>query len=110
MSLVMTAAFATPALSREGSGGSAPAVSMFTQPNCPACMRAERFLNATGAHVRTYDITQNPQWMRAFVHMGGVGTPMLVIGTDVIHGFDKQAIQHGLCNQTVGDRTNCNAP
>jgi glutaredoxin len=71
----------------------APAITLFTQPDCPDCAAAKSLLRGARVPFTERDIRSDRQALKALIEMGLSVTPVLVIqGRPAIAGFDREAI------------------
>jgi glutaredoxin-like YruB-family protein len=70
-----------------------PKIVLFTQPDCPPCMVLKLFLSEKGAIFEERDITRDPAAARDLTEKyKSHSTPTLVIGDEVLIGFDPERI------------------
>jgi glutaredoxin-like YruB-family protein len=70
-----------------------PKIVLFTQPDCPPCMVLKLFLSEKGATFEERDITRDPDAVRELTEKyKSHSTPTLVIGDEVLIGFDPERI------------------
>ncbi len=66
-----------------------PRVVVFTQPDCPPCMVVKMFLTEKGVVFEERDITVDADAVRELTEKyGSHSTPTLVIGDEVMIGFN----------------------
>ncbi len=68
----------------------AATVRLYTHRGCPGGEAARRYLEEHGIPYRVYDVVRDPEAQAEFRRLGGVGTPLLVVGRQVMHGFDPE--------------------
>lgn len=90
---------ATPA--RAATAAAADKVTMYVMPQCGYCEKVRHLLQQRGVTWNEIDIASSAEGKREFDARGGVGTPLLLIGGDVVQGADAARIdavlrQHGL--------------
>lgn len=71
----------------------APAVYMFTQDFCPACLGAEQYFKTHHIRYHSFDIDQDPKALAVFRRLGARGTPFILVGGKSITGFDPAVFQ-----------------
>jgi mycoredoxin len=71
-------------------------VQMYVMPGCGYCEKARELLTARGVSWTELDIDSSAEAKREFDAKGGRGTPMLVVGGDVIQGLDAGRIDAAL--------------
>ena len=87
-----------------------PPVTIYTLPDCAACHAAEAFLAARGASATVKDVRADRAAARELVRArrgvpGAVGAfPLIVIGDEVIVGFDPGRLRRLLLDGTTGRR------
>ena len=70
-----------------------PKIVLFTQPDCPPCLVLKMFLTERGVTFEERDITRDPDAVRDLTeHYKSHSTPTLVIGDEVLIGFDPDRI------------------
>ncbi|TDR38868.1 glutaredoxin [Tahibacter aquaticus] len=79
----------------------AEAVTMYVMPQCGYCEKARDLLTQRGVPWSELDIVASPQAKQEFDKHGGRGTPLLVIGGEVMQGVDPARLDallrsHGL--------------
>ena len=67
-------------------------VILISRKNCTACTKAKEFLDTQGIRYMQYDVKGSKKGKRLFKKYKGKGVPMIIIGKEVIHGFDGNAI------------------
>jgi glutaredoxin-like YruB-family protein len=67
-------------------------VVLYSQPGCPPCFAAKRYLQSKGITFEYKDIQADPQAMRELMEMKSQSTPTLVVGSDILIGFDPQQL------------------
>ncbi len=63
---------------------------MYSASWCGVCKRARRYFKANNIPFREYDIERNRRAEREFRRLGGRGVPLIVIGDDVMAGFNQR--------------------
>ncbi len=83
----------------QGPSGPAPVVSadgakvvMYSTDWCGYCRKAKAFFRERGVAYVDFDIEKDEQARREFERLEGRGVPLIVIGGEVIRGYDEQAI------------------
>jgi glutaredoxin-like YruB-family protein len=70
-----------------------PKIVLFTQPDCPPCQVLKLLLTEKGAAFEERDITRDPDAVRELTEKyKSHSTPTLVIGDEVLIGFDPVRI------------------
>lgn len=66
---------------------------IFTQPGCPPCHTLKTYLTAKGIAYEDRDISRDPAAAQDLVHKyGSRSTPTIVIGEEVMVGFDPERL------------------
>jgi glutaredoxin-like YruB-family protein len=83
----------------QGTSGPAPGVSadgakvvIYSTDWCGYCRKAKAFFREQGIAYVDYDIEKDAEARREFERLEGRGVPLIVIGNEVIRGYDEQAI------------------
>jgi len=63
-------------------------VVLYSQPGCPPCFAAKRYLQSKGIAFEYKDIQADPQALRELMDMKSRSTPTLLVGSQVLIGFD----------------------
>jgi glutaredoxin len=63
---------------------------------CGYCAKTRELLAARNIPYLEYDIEKSDEGAHRFHQLNGRGVPVLVVGEEVIHGFDQRAIQRAL--------------
>lgn len=76
-------------------------VTLYVMPQCGYCEKTRQLLTERGVTWTERDIASSTEANREFTAKGGVGTPLIVIGDEVIRGYDASRIDvvlsaHGL--------------
>lgn len=71
-------------------------VTLYVIPQCGFCEKARQLLTERGVTWREFDITSSADIKREFVAKGGVGTPLIIVGEEVIRGYDASRIDRAL--------------
>lgn len=90
---------ATPA--RAGAAATSDKVTLYVMPQCGYCEKVRSLLQQRGVSWNEIDIASSAQGQREFEARGGRGTPLLIVGGDVVQGADPVRIdavlrRHGL--------------
>jgi glutaredoxin len=69
----------------------------YTEPGCAACKDARKFLISHGIPFEERDIRANPEYLRILTEeLDSLTTPTLVLGDNVIVGFDRNEYKRAL--------------
>jgi glutaredoxin 3 len=74
----------------------AATVEMYVMPGCGYCEKARELLTKRGVKWTELDIASSADAKRDFEAKGGRGTPLLVVGGEVIQGLDAERIDAAL--------------
>lgn len=90
---------ATPATA--GAPAASDKVTLYVMPQCGYCEKVRNLLQQRGVAWNEIDIASSAQGKQEFEARGGRGTPLLIVGGDVVQGADPVRIdallrQHGL--------------
>ena len=66
-----------------------PTVVMYATKTCGYCAKARAYFREHGVAWKERDIEASEQAHREWKELGGVGTPLIVIGNERISGFNK---------------------
>ena len=69
---------------------------MFTTESCPYCKKAKTYLATQGVTWCERDIEWSDADAKLFKQLGGVGTPLTIIGDEVIGGFIQSRYKKAL--------------
>jgi len=69
---------------------------LISRPHCGACTKAKQFLDLREVKYTQYDVKRSKKGKRLFKKHKGRGVPMIIIGKEIIHGFDPGAILNAL--------------
>jgi glutaredoxin len=65
-----------------------PEVVLYATSWCPYCAKTREFFRMHGIRYTEYDIEHNAVGAEGYRRLGGNGVPIIVIGADVVHGYD----------------------
>ena len=66
---------------------------MYTTPTCHYCNMAKDYFNEKGVKYEAYDVIADMEKRREMVDKSGqMGVPVIVIGDEVVVGFNKPLI------------------
>ncbi|HEY3367866.1 MAG TPA: glutaredoxin domain-containing protein [Symbiobacteriaceae bacterium] len=68
-------------------------VLLYTHGGCPGGDAARRYFDQVGMPYRVCDVLQDAAAHTEFKRLGGIGTPLLVVGDLVMHGFDPEEFE-----------------
>ncbi len=68
-------------------------IKVFSTPTCPYCSRVKEYLTSKGADYEDIDLSSNQEAVGEMVRLSGqMGVPVVVIGEEVVVGFDKERL------------------
>lgn len=76
-------------------------VVLYSQPGCPPCFAAKRFLAARGVDFEYRDVQADPAALRDLVALKSRTTPTIVVGEEVMIGFDPERLDSLLAAKAV---------
>jgi len=70
-----------------------PSVTIYSTPTCHFCQMAKEFFNEKGVKYTAYDVSVDAAKREEMIKMTGqLGVPVIVIGGDVMVGFDRSKL------------------
>ncbi len=68
-------------------------VTIYTTPTCHFCQLAKEFFAEKKVEYTSYDVTVDPAKRDEMIQLTGqLGVPVIVIGEDIMVGFDREKI------------------
>ncbi|MBV8114962.1 MAG: NrdH-redoxin [Silvibacterium sp.] len=67
-------------------------VLLYSQPGCPPCVAAKLFLKARQVAFEYKDVQADPAALRELVELNSQSTPTIVVGDEVMIGFDPERL------------------
>lgn len=71
-------------------------VILYSQPGCPPCFAAKKFLAARNIPFEYKDVQADPAALRELVSLNSRSTPTIVVGDEVMIGFDPERLESAL--------------
>ncbi len=69
-------------------------ITIYSTPTCPFCKKAKAFLDEQGLTYKDIDVSANQEQAEKMINISGqMGVPVLVIGGEIIVGFDKKKVE-----------------
>ena len=68
-------------------------VILYSQPGCPPCYAAKKFLTAHSIPFEYKDVQADPAALRELVRLNSRSTPTIVVGDEVMIGFDPDRLE-----------------
>jgi glutaredoxin-like YruB-family protein len=69
-----------------------PEVIMYATTWCPYCKQSREFFQRHGIQYVEYDVERDADAYRENRRLGGGGVPMIVVGDEVVAGFNQQRL------------------
>jgi glutaredoxin-like YruB-family protein len=88
MLLIAAGSFSTLCLKNRSFRMSSKRVILYSQPGCPPCFAAKNYLKAKHVAFEYKDIQSDPQALGELMDLKSRSTPTLVVGSEVMIGFD----------------------
>ena len=71
-------------------------VEIFVTDWCPYCTKLESFLKKHHIEYTRYNVEKSEEGSRIFSELGGIGVPLVRVGSTVIPGYDPEALMEEL--------------
>jgi glutaredoxin-like YruB-family protein len=71
-------------------------VILYSQPGCPPCFAAKKFLAAHNIPFEYKDVQADPSALCELVRLNSRSTPTIVVGNEVMIGFDPARLEQML--------------
>lgn len=68
-------------------------VVLYTQPTCAPCDQVKEFLTRNGVEFETRDVSLDPEALDELTEMGYLATPVTLIGSEAVVGFDQKRLE-----------------
>jgi glutaredoxin len=94
--LLAVLGIATGGLLRAAEATPQPRIDIYTSASCGYCRTLKRYLAARDLAYVEHNINATQETRAAFYAMGGRGTPLVLIGGQMIHGFNPLRIEAAL--------------
>jgi glutaredoxin-like YruB-family protein len=78
-------------------------VVLYSQPGCPPCFAAKRFLSARGVAFEYRDVQEDPSALKDLLALKSQSTPTIVVGEEVMVGFDPERLNQMLDRMMSAD-------
>lgn len=65
---------------------------LYSQPGCPPCFAAKHFLKSHNLEFEYKDVQADPQALRELMDLNSRSTPTIVVGGEVMIGFDPERL------------------
>ena len=75
-------------------------VLLYSQPGCPPCFAAKQFLKARDVAFEYKDVQSDPVALRELTELKSRTTPTIVVGEEVMIGFDPQRLERMLAEDS----------
>jgi len=68
-------------------------ITIYSTPMCHFCNLAKEYFNANGIKYTDHNLMGNPEKQKEMIDLTGqMGVPVIVIGDDIVIGFNKPRI------------------
>ena len=71
-----------------------PEVVIYVTDWCGYCKQTRQFLDANSIRYSAHDVEKSAEARTAHQQLGGRGVPLIVVGDEVIHGYDVGRLSH----------------
>ncbi len=69
-------------------------VKVYSTPTCPYCKMVKDLLSSKGVEYQDIDVAGSEEKLKEMIAVSGqMGVPVVVIGDEVIRGFNKEKIE-----------------
>lgn len=73
---------------------SQPTITIYSTPTCHFCHMAKEYFNANGVKYEDFNVATDLEKRKEMVaKTGQMGVPVIVIGSEVVVGFDQERIE-----------------
>lgn len=80
-------------------------IQIYTTPTCHFCDEAKQYLSELGMEYESFDVTKDKEKLSEMRSLSGRSSvPVIVIGSKVLVGFDKTAVDDALSSQAEESR------
>ncbi len=69
---------------------------MYVSKHCLSCNVARQYFVKKGIQYEEVDITNNQIKFEEMLSLGGIATPLIIIGDQIIHSFDSTKLDKAL--------------
>lgn len=77
-----------------------PSITIYTQPTCQACHRLKAYLKQKGIEYHERNVSEDETAFAKLQQLGASTTPVIVVGNEVIVGFDQAKLERLLSQET----------
>lgn len=74
-------------------GDPALKIQMYTTAWCGVCKRAKRYMKDHDIAYTEYDVEKDAARAEEFRLLGGRGVPLILVGSQIMHGFDQEELE-----------------
>lgn len=72
-------------------------IKVYSTPTCPWCKKVKEYLSSKGVAFKDYDVSADRDKLQEMVTLSGQrGVPVVVVGSDVIVGFNQSKIDQAI--------------
>ena len=75
-------------------------VLLYSQPGCPPCYAVKQFLQTHNVAFEYKDVQADPVALRELMDLNSRSTPTIVVGDEVMIGFDPERLEAMLAAET----------
>lgn len=69
-------------------------ITVYSTPTCPWCKKTKQFFDENNVEYTDYDVSVDQEKAEEMIKKSGqMGVPVIVIGEEVIIGFDEKTIK-----------------
>jgi glutaredoxin len=69
-------------------------VKIFVSDHCVFCQEAVRYFHEKGVPLEEINVSHDQNRFDEMLRLGGIATPLIVIGEQIFHSFDRIKIEH----------------
>jgi glutaredoxin len=71
-------------------------VKIYLSDHCVSCKEAVHFFEAKGVYLEQINVTYDQKRFDEVLSLGGIATPLIVIGERIFHSFDRTTMEQFL--------------
>jgi glutaredoxin len=71
-------------------------IKLYWRKNCGQCKMVMDYFEEKQTEIEKIDVTFDKEKFEEMLRLGGIATPLIVIGDHVIHSFDREKINKAL--------------
>ena len=77
-----------------------PSITIYTQPTCQGCHRLKAYLKQKGIEYHERNVLEDEAAVAELQQLGALTTPVIVVETEVIVGFDQAKLERLFFQET----------